>query len=142
MFTKEDIQANDTVIGYLSQALNGYGGTVMISMAALVQYDSESHTIRIIRGGGGTTLIDQYGPGNISYLALEDCCQYTFMFSDFTSRDPITFEGNSFIDILNAYDESNPQSPYNRVVTLLQKHEVTEEQYNAALNKIKNDTIS
>lgn len=114
----------------------------MTSMAASTQYESELYTIRLIRGQEGAALIDQFGLENISYLALEDCCQYIFMFSESVSGDPVILEGNSFIDILNALDKSNPQSPYNRVVTLLKEHEVTEEQYNAILDKIKNDTIS
>ena len=142
VLTREDIQANDTVIEYLSTALTNYGGTVMVSLVAFGQQDSENHAIRAIRKEGLGSLIHQWGPEIIYQLALEDCCQYQLMCSESGSAVSTIYEGNSFIDILNALDENNPQAPYDRIVALLQRHEVTEEQYNAALNEIKNDTIS
>lgn len=143
VFTREDILANDTVIDYLSTALASHGGTVFVSLAAFGQHDSENYIIRAIRGGGGVgSLIHQLGPEAVYWLAIEDCCQYQFMCSETGSASFVICEGNSFIDILNALDEDNPLSPYDRIANLLQEHEVTEEQYNAALDKIKNDTIS
>lgn len=145
VITREDIRDSAELverIKTLVQALQNYGGTVMISVLVLTQHDSENYVVRSIRGGGGTNILNQIEPENIYYLALEDCCQYILMSTDTPSFGSMAFEGNSFIDMLNAYGEDVPQSQYDEVVALLQEHEVTEEQYNMTLDKIKNDTIS